>query len=156
MIFRHALRLPKSKKGTVFVKNEDGTLGLDMKKVNDIRTEWGGKPYPETGGTVFQKSEFKPHNDNISEADFLSGDNIVGVGGYTNGKVTVDPKSGERTVIMTDDWDIQPFKDYRTAWKWGSKHLPFIKNFEVINALGGRIPTTNFIINEPNIIFKQF
>lgn len=53
---------------------------------------------------------------------------------------------------MIDDWDIQPFKDSRTIWKWGSVNLPFIRNFEVMNALGGRVPTTKFIIEQPYLI----
>ena len=37
MIYRKALKLPENKNGTVFVENNDGTLGVDIEKVNAIR-----------------------------------------------------------------------------------------------------------------------
>ena len=82
-----------------------------------------------------------PHN-----YSFLSGDNIVGVGGFTNGKIVFDPVKGKATGTMTDVWDIHPFSDERTIWKWGTQHLPRLRKWEAMTAFGGENPTVKITI----------
>lgn len=86
------------------MENGDGTLGVDMNKVNTIRRQWGGKDYD---GRLLKLGPEKNTDQNTTS--FLSADNIIGVGGHTTGRLVRNPDTGEITGEMFDPWDIQPF-----------------------------------------------
>lgn len=151
MIYRKALKLPENKNGTIFVENSDGTLGVDMEKVNAIRKQFGSKEYDNIVPVA------KNNRGQIDEVtDWATGaDIITGVGGHTDAvinygfdKYTKFPTK----VIETDTWDVQPFKDARrTIWSKGSKYIPGLKNFEVIKFFGGKPPKIKYEIDNPKI-----
>ena len=150
MIYRNALKLPENKNGTVFVENNDGTLGVDMKKVNAIRKQFGSKEYDNI---VRVAKNNKGQIDEVTDWA-TGGDNITGVGGHTDAVIHYDFDKYTKfptKVIETDTWDVQPFKDRRTIWSKGSKYIPGLKNFEVIKFLGGKPPKIKYEIDNPKI-----
>lgn len=144
MIYRKALGLPQNKNGTIFIDNGDGTLGVDMAKRNAINRQYGGADYDD-GIVVFgQETDVSP-----TRQTFLSHDRLTGVGGFTEGKFNYDPVNDIYTGISTDVWDLHPFGDSRTVWKWGTDHIPGLKNLEIIRAMGKTPPTVRYVIEEP-------
>ena len=146
MIYRKALRFPENKNGTIFVDNGDGTLGVNIDKINTIRKKYGGQDY---NGRLVQFVNKTNGN------SFLSGDNVAGVGGCT--RATAYPNiENPQYVISEDVWDIQPFQDWRSIWKWGTKHVPGLKNLEMIKLLGGKPPKVIFKVDNPKLLKAEY
>lgn len=148
MIFRKALKFPEGKNGTIFVDNGDGTFGINMEKANSIRRQWGGSDY-EPHMFVGEEPKFLTPN----HIKFLTADDLAGVGGNAQGEVIYDPITGQTKGVMTDVWDLQPFIDDRTVWKWGSEHIPGLKKMEVLKQIGGETPTQRFVIDNPQLYY---
>lgn len=149
MIFRQVLKLPQNKNGTIFVRNPDGTYGIDMAKRNEVVKQYGGSDYD---GTIIEITDSPRdyHYDNFSDYDFLTVDNIAGVGARAKGTYKVDPNTSEATITMSDMWDVQPFSDDRNPLPWLKSNKA--KQFEVIKFLGGKPTTQVFTVKNPNIL----
>ena len=126
MIYRQVLKLPKTKEGTIFIKNKDGvTYGIDWDKANAIRKKWGQPEFKPSDNPAIDAIRKKWHENDTSwkydndiyavdgtiknlgngHARFLSADNIAGVGGSTRVDLFHLP-SGKNRAIMTDLWDV--------------------------------------------------
>lgn len=105
----------------IYVKNADGTYHYDMDAVNKIRTSSGSPEY------MYQSPKLK------GQFEGMAGDVITGNGGFVNYY-----KDAKGNHIIEDVWDLEPFKDeYRSLWKWGTKHIPGLKKVEAVGLLNG-------------------
>lgn len=149
MMYRKALRFKNPKGGTIFVKNSDGTYSVDMNKLNTIRQKYGGNNYESH---IYQMSEPQAFEEPVYHTRFTTVDDLAGVGGGAFGVLAYNPETGGIKGIIQDTWDLQPFKDSRSIWKWGSKNIPGLNNIEVLKLMGGKTPTTRFVIDNPKVI----
>lgn len=100
MMYRKALGFPEGKNGTIFVDNGDGTWGLDMEKMNQIRRQYGGNDYDNT--ILVESLPDEPNPDGT--IPFGTTDHIAGVGGEA--KAVHNPKTNQTTI--TDNLVFKP------------------------------------------------
>lgn len=116
--YRKALRLnPRDENRNIYTKNADEKTYSYNKNVEKIRKETNSGPTPSSDSFISESGDV--------------GDYITGNGGWVS-KV----KEPDGSVYMYDKWDLHPFSDDRTLWKWGSKNIPGLKNFNASKWLG--------------------
>lgn len=116
--YRKALRLnPRDENKNIYTKNADGKTYSYNKNVEKIRKETNSGPTPSSDSFISESGDV--------------GDYITGNGGWVS---KVEEPDG--SVYMYDKWDLHPFSDDRTLWKWGSKNIPGLKNFNASKWLG--------------------
>lgn len=118
--YRKTLRLnPRDNHNNIYIDNPDGSVSYDEGVVNKIRKEYGADPIDIPDGWVV-KEKYPSYSDYVTMN-----------GGFVDKVTTPDG------IYMVDRFDLHPFRDeYRSAWKWGTKHLPFIRNFNTSKFLG--------------------
>lgn len=116
--YRKTLRLnPRDNHNNSYIDNPDGSVSYDEGVVNKIRKEYGADPIDIPDG-------WAPNEELPKYLDYVTQN-----GGWVDKVTTPDG------VYMVDRFDLHPFKDDRSAWKWGSKHVPIIKGFNASKLL---------------------
>lgn len=116
--YRKALRLnPRNKSKNIYTKNPDGKTYSYNENVEKIRKETNSGPTPSSDSFISKSGPV--------------GDYITGNGGWVS---KVEGPDG--SIYMYDKWDLHPFSDHRTIWKWGSKNIPGLRKFNASKWLG--------------------
>lgn len=125
--YRKALRLsPRNESNNIYKLNADKkTYSYDEDVISSIRKKNNADPIPS-------KEKILSPDDKGNY-----GDRYTLNGGYVS---ILDTPNG---IYMYDKWDLHPFSDYRTIWKWGTEHIPGLKNFNASKWLG----MDQFILN---------
>lgn len=117
--YRKALKInPRNESKNIYTRNADGKTYSYNENVEKIRKETNSNPTPSSD--IF-----------VPDSKGNIGDYITGNGGWVS---RIEEPDG--SVYMYDKWDLHPFSDGRTLWKWGSKNIPGLKKLSVSKILG--------------------